>query len=205
MTFHGRTGAEESGMTKHDCVICCGTSIIRLPVRRRFAVAAPETISMDEVSRIYPCPECAATIPQERLAIVHHHSLADSRIDDPAYIMAARESAAHGLVEGLLEGGFIQFERGHEDARERVFQTRATVGVVSPKHVATLEERIDERQADLANKLAIEAKAQIRIWGAYYTGDEGKIAKGQAADAVDRALKAILATITERAKKRGGR
>lgn len=185
---------------KADCVICRGSGVIRLAIYRRTRIGDFNTESIadaepiaEESSRSYPCPECSDRLPQERLAVVQYHSLLDSEINDPEYVRHAKHVAAHELVAGLLKNGFIRFERGPNDARDLQFPMMATIGVVSLKTVATLEQRIAERQDELAREVVSEAAKQIRIWRSAYTGDDGTIHKGQAVDSIQAALTRVLA------------
>lgn len=185
--------------TKADCDICRGCGVIHLPIYRRaefFDVNSSPVAG--EISRSYPCPECANIIPQDRVAIVHHNSHIDSQIEGyPDVMRSVKRDMVCGLAVDLLDSGFIRFERGQTDYRLRI-PMRATVGVMSLKHVATLEQRIVDRQEELACEVISEAAKQIRIWGSHYSGDEGKISKGQAVDSVNAALTQVLARRSSR-------
>jgi hypothetical protein len=190
--------AEKGGwqMTNARCDICCGRGTIRLPVYRPVSVAttAEPPVSMDEASRSYPCPECSNPVPQDRVAIVQAHTVVDSRHEgDPNFMRHAKESAAHALVAQLLKGGYIRYERGPTDSHQWRFNSVATLGVVSQSHVATLEQRIAERQEELANELVAVAEEQSRHWGSYYTGREGPIQKSEVLRFLREALKGALA------------
>ncbi len=172
---------------KRDCEICRGAGLIRLPLYRHAAVNYGQDgpVSIEESSRTYPCPECANTIPQERLAVLQSHTLVDSRINDPRFAQHVKSGAAHMLVDELLKNGFITFARGPDDNGQMAYPMVATIGVVSPKHVANLEDRIAERQAIIATELADEAVKQISNWGSFYSGpDYGIITKSRAIELV---------------------
>lgn len=171
---------------------------MRLPIYRsvRIVDVRPDVAvtAMDETARQYPCPECSTMVPQERLAIVEYHALVDSSYaDQSGYLAHVKEHSAHHITSQLLKDGFIRFERGPDDDREMRFATRATVGVVAPKHVATIEERAARHQKTLAREAAAEAVRLIMLWGSHYTGGEGHIPKAQAVDEVNRAVKTALA------------
>lgn len=179
-------------MTNSRCEICRGSGLVRLPIYRTAAVTAFDNSAqiIEESARNYPCPECADLVPQERLALVQYHSLVDARCTDKEYIDAANEDAAHRLVGALLKGGFIRFEHGKKDARGLTFPIQATVGVVSTKHVATMEERIAERQDEFAREVINEAGRGIESWGT--SAGEGAIYKSQAIDELNLALRRLL-------------
>lgn len=179
-------------MIKHDCEICRGSGVIRPPIYRRAQAAVDFNVdAITESSRIYPCPECADTTPQERVAIVQYHTLVDSMVGDPAYVEAAKSNAAHQLIAGLLKGNFIRFKRGPNDAREFNFPVQATIGVVSQKNVADLEARVAEHQEQLAREVMAEAERAIDHWGSYY--NHQSIRKDDATRSIREALAAVLA------------
>lgn len=179
---------------RRECEICRGEGSIRLPIYRRMSLVAdvPSISSAEETSRRYPCPECSETVPQDRIAVMSKHHLVQSGVDDPDFMGHVRRHSAHELIDGLLHRKLISFERGRDDPYEMTFPIIATVGVVSPNVVATLEQRVAERQDEVAREVAAAAAAGIRIWGSHYTGDEGSIHKAQAVDAVNEALKRVL-------------
>lgn len=181
---------------KADCEICRGSGVVRLPIYPRVRVgafSAERVAKIEETSRSFACPECANSVPQERVAVIKCHSLVDSRIDDPGYIEAAKREAAFQLSAEILKAGFIEFERGPDDTRHLAFPVRATVGIVSRTDVATLEQRVSEHQERLAQEVIAEAAKQIRVWRSAYGGDELTIQKGQAVDSLNAALTRILA------------
>jgi hypothetical protein len=155
------------------CEICGGSERIRLP--RRMAVTAydPHTMpaTIEDASKTYPCPECAPSIPQDRLAIVRWHSMIDARIEDPEYIAHARKHAAIELGVRLLRGGLIAFRDGPEDATYMTRPMVATVGVASPTQVATFEQRVAAKQDEFAREVVRVAVASINGWGSHY-GDK---------------------------------
>lgn len=132
-----------------------------------------------------------AEVVKEMVALVKYHGEIVTSIDDPQYGEPARKSLAHELVAALLRNGYITFTKGEADEMQRTRKMRAMLGVVSAAKVASMEERIAERQMEVASKLVSAAADEIRVWGRYYTGDEGNISKGQAVDAVVRAFKGL--------------
>lgn len=154
---------------KPDCEICRGGRIVRLPVYRLMTSGPLDEVGpMDETSRVYPCPECGDAVKQDRVAVLDAHTMVDSRIDDPAFHNYTRRAAAHRLVDHLLEGDYIAFERGKPDARRLQYPIVATLGVVSKGQVATIEARATERGMQLAQAAADQAIREIDNWGSYY-------------------------------------
>lgn len=106
---------------------------------------------------------------------------------------SVRNDIAFGLAEQMLDEGLIAFAEKEDPNRLQATVT-GTVGVASKRHVATLEERVAERQMEIAERLVDEAVAGIHVWNSHHTGDEGSISKGQAADEVRRAFKRLAAS-----------
>lgn len=181
-------------MARFDCDICRGSGLIRLPIYRRMSVVHVEptaTFSVDEMSRQYPCPECSDAVPEERIAFVETHSIMDA-MDVRVPEDYALRHAARGIAAEILKGGFITLRKGPLNDRELTYSTVATVGVVSPKHVATIEQRVSSRQAEVAREVADVAERAILHWGSYYSGPEGGIAKSQAVRELREALASVL-------------
>lgn len=157
-----------------NCVVCRGSKRIRVPVYQ-WAHDAPitgieDSLALTESSREYPCPECSAgdNVPFERLGIVkgareYPEHLATNR----EFIERLRYGMAQELVHGMVDRGLIRFEQGEPDARG-IFQTRATAGVVAPAKVAAFEERVAERQLEVAGALLEQTESDINVWGSLY-------------------------------------
>jgi hypothetical protein len=152
-------------------------------------------VEIGEMVRAYPCPECADMVPIERLAVIQTTIEVMARpgeAGDPEYLQYARRQAANMLVRYLLDGNFIKMERGPVDGARLIFPLRATLGVVSTKQVATIEQRIVERQNEVAQALIEEASKDIRHWNSHYSGDGGSIHKATAIEALKHALTVVL-------------
>lgn len=178
---------------RHDCEICQGSGKIRLPIyRRAVAVAFDGAPMLEESSRSYACPECGGDgVPHDRIAIVtRHHDVVAHDEGGEDYIRHMTMAAAHRLIDQLLRGGFIRFEKGPHDPLLMTYPVRATVGVVSLGHVASMERRIAHHQEAVAREVVAEAAKQINSWGAYY-GDT-TVHKAQAVDSLHSALAAVL-------------
>lgn len=113
--------------------------------------------------------------------------------EDAGYEEAIRRSAAHAVVDKLLKDGFVAFRKSPIDEFNMRYELTGRVGVVSTAVVASLEERIAERQTEVAKQVASRAAEQIAVWGSYYTGNEGAITKAQAIDAINRAVELVFA------------
>lgn len=190
-------------MARYDCEVCCGRGLVRLQIQRRTSVVdfkAAEMIPMvaELAYRDYPCPECGDVIPLERLATVEFHSMVNNQITDPEFTKHAMNGAAHRLIDELLAKNFIRMQRGPDDSSQFRYPLVATLAVVSPQHVATLEDRVAQHQEVVAQEVVDEAIRQISNWCSDYTGDEGRIRKSEAIDDVRRALKDVLAKRTQK-------
>lgn len=175
-----------------NCEICRGAKIVRLAIYRSVPMTICDGIEEAEAPpwREFPCPECGMSVKQERVAVLEAHAMVDSRIDDPSFADHTHRSAAHQLVEHLLKGGFITFERGPVDQRWMRYPVVASLGAVSPGQVATLEQRVAERQDQVAIAVAREAKRQIDNWGSHY--GHADILKRDARAQIDSALQRVL-------------
>jgi len=173
---------------KQPCEICRGARFVHLPIHRQMRVCDGPLISptVDATSRTYPCPECADYAPMERMRVLEFRSSLDSRVDDPRYFEATRRSTAHGLIEGLLQHNLVRFEEGNEDMDRLMIPMRATVGVVSPTVVATLEERVEQRGKAIAREVVEMANKSLSAWGPPY------IAKSNALFFVNEAMRKVL-------------
>ncbi len=176
---------------KHDCDICGGPGKVRLPIRfRALAFSIDEEPKMVDSSREYPCPECADVTRLERVQAAREETFAATYIKEPGFLDHVRRGLAHQLAGHLLEHGYIKFERGPQDEQNMRFQMRGTVGVVRPGQLDNLEERIAERQVEVAQEVANEAVKQINNWGSHYGHSE--ILKRDANRMVGDAIKIVL-------------
>jgi hypothetical protein len=179
-------------MAKYDCDICQGHGTIRLPLYRRvMAFTAEPDVTMQESSRSYPCPECSDKVPFAQVGVVTSTVTIETRISDPKYLEHVKHSAAMGLMDEIIRAGYVQIEVGPDDTREFRREYRVTLGVVSPKQVATLEERVAGRQTEVAHAVVKEAEHQINNWGSFY--GHADILKRDATRMVREAIQAVLA------------
>jgi hypothetical protein len=178
------------------CLVCAGSRKIRLPLRYPLSASlsdAEMTVDPRPMYKEFACPECAPKVPEERVAILEFHAAVSAMIDDPGYEKHAREAAAHNMVSLLLRDGFIQFRKGPVNEIDMRYELTGRLGVVSTAVVALMEERIAERQTEVAREVEERAIEAVANWGSYYTGNEGTIFKSQAIDAISRAAKWVFA------------
>lgn len=176
------------------CLVCRGDRVVRLRLYRHVSpvkFTADLQPTMEETSRQYPCPECAPTTSEDRVALLKVKGVVAIRTHDRQFDEHVRKSLAHDLVDAILRAGHITFTKEEPDECTMTETMHATLGIVSAATVASMEERIAERQMEVAAKLAGAAADEIRVWGRDYSGDNGNISKGQAVDAVARAFRAI--------------
>lgn len=177
-----------------ECEICRGSRIVRLPIYRRASAAhfeASAAVAMEASSRDYPCPECGGAVREDRVAVLDTHVMVDSRIDDPAFQDHARRAAAHMLVNWLLDGGYLTFERGRPDANFLRYPVVASLGVVSKGIVATIEERATSRGMQLASAAADEAIRHIDNWGSASRYIDHRIEKARVREFIHDAVKRV--------------
>ena len=189
------------------CGICDGAGIIRLPYRRQISLAelsqqtVPETaIQTDYNYRGYPCPECSEVAPQERIKIVRVG--AERRIDEryrgePEYEFHCRKHLASAMAYKLLEAGLLSYDVVKIDHYREAFQS--TLGVVSTKHVATIEQRAATAAIPIAEEVYNRAVAQISNWGSYY--GRAMIEKDKAKEFISVAVREAIENRAEIAKR----
>lgn len=181
------------------CPVCRGSGRIRLPLYRdivpSFQYRHDIPASIEESSREYPCPECDAdSAPFERVqTIAESHDVVTDVM--PQINEAVRYGIAKKLAEWLLEHGMITFEIGkpsHVYHRRDMTPIRGTLSVVAPKHVATMQERIEARQFEVAEIASQEAQRGINNFGSYIS-----ISKDMACREVRQALLKVQEQVRE--------
>jgi predicted amidophosphoribosyltransferase len=182
------------------CPVCRGSGRIRLPLYRdvvpSFEYRHDIPALIEESSREYPCPECKAdSAPFERVqTIAESYDVVTDAM--PKINEAVRYSLARKLAEWLLEHGMITFEIGEPSYvyyRRGMTPIRGTLSVVAPKHVMTMQERIEKRQFEVAESLVQEAEGGINNFGSYY--GHVSLSKDQACRQVREALGAVKAKL----------
>ena len=158
-----------------ECDVCGGARTIMLPVRRQMlachAMDAEARIGFDDklerMQREYPCPECMdSAVPFERLLVVKGDRFAAHHLPD-GYLDHVKKACAQAMIAKLIESGAFRFEIIDGDGPGHR-QVRGTLGVVAPRHVARLDERVQARQFDVADEAIAEAISQVNNWGSEY-------------------------------------
>lgn len=184
---------------RSDCDICGGRGKITLPVRlHASACRMPSTdtarIRYEESSREYACPECSEVADDNRIMVAHaHQEFPAHYARDPGFMEHVRRSMAPVLADLMIKDGFVRFADGREDVPNMTRSLHAYVGVVAVGAAKRIEDRINERQFDVADEVIKAASAEIRHWGSAFSGPEGNIGKGHAVETMLNALKAIKA------------
>lgn len=175
------------------CPVCSGARTIRLPLMSDLAGSFDAALTMpaDTIasSRTYPCPECAPATNIDRIKViavagVGHvpFRMADHPRDLSVYTQHVRQAAARQAHEEIMRAGLFRFSEGTPDRLTGEMAYSATIGVVAPAVVATLQQRMDEHALSVARQLAQIAIGKIMNWGAAY-GDT-TVLKDRAADSV---------------------
>jgi hypothetical protein len=97
-----------------------------------------------------------------------------------------------------LAEGYVRFERSEPHPITGRFVVSISIGVVHPDKVTSLESRIRENQDVVASEVVAEARKEIFNWASEFSGPEGVIRKGLAANFVSDAFR----TVTQRRKNR---
>lgn len=151
-------------MRPEDCDVCGGRRVITLPVVRRISLApmAKFEASATTVShRNFPCPECGPQVSENRVKIMEFGATIAAQAlgyfgqgGVPAeFVAMAQRDAARTIHEAMLQQGLFSFERGPYDRNDMTEPHYARIGVVAPAVVASMEERIAQRQEELAREV----------------------------------------------------
>jgi hypothetical protein len=169
-------------MANRDCEICQGRGRVYLPrYPRVLASYSPADGPIAPVSSKpidYPCPECSDTIPVERLGVIKAVSSHCHPVDDAAFRKHVLESAAYKMIDELLKSGHIILDDIPETATDRQQMIRrisATIGVVSAKAVATVEQRAFRAGRSLAHDVVESFVDKIRHFNGNYVSKEEAI------------------------------
>ena len=182
-------------MANPDCDICQGSGRIWLHVRPRimakcepYDVMAPTTISQRE----YACPECGGVVQAEKLVIVEAFTTVHSQITESLIAPHVHGNIASLLGAKLFENNLITFDKSPGAEYSLTYQVRGRIVVASQRVVATLEQRIAEREPDLAREIVAEAYQEIGQWP--------EINKAQARSIIRNSAEKILAQRREKRK-----
>jgi predicted RNA-binding Zn-ribbon protein involved in translation (DUF1610 family) len=177
------------------CDICDGSGKIRLPIRCDMTVLssskASEFVDPGELYRMFPCPECGSFMPVENLFV--RREVVCFRGDLPARaIDAAKRGVAMKMADYIAREGLLTFEQRDmpsEHGAAMMIEVTGRLGVLAPGRVDTIEERIAERQFEVAEEVANAAEDGIRNWGSYFGW--ASIDKSEACRAVREAVRRV--------------
>ena len=170
-------------MGRHDCDICGGRGKIRLPVMHKTSMrpAANAKIELAESSREYACPECSEIADDNRVMVMGAQEEYSAHLaKEPQFMERIHGYLARPIAEMLIRDGFVRFVDMPIDETRMTKATRAYVGVVAVGAAKRIEDRINERQWEMAEKVLHEAADAVRNWGSHYTGRGGPINKDDA-------------------------
>lgn len=163
-------------MVDNNCPVCGGSRKITVPLRRmaEVQVAAEDAwklpAAIERTSREYPCPECSQQFVQySRLATVSISREARAEYREMAAGHIRRNLAA-AIGDYMLRHDLIAFseEDGTEMHGFSCVRFIAKAGVVAPKKVAEFEDRVRERQFEVADQFAEAYAAEVSNWGSDY-------------------------------------
>lgn len=181
---------------RKDCDICGGRGKIRLPVLSNPDASAYRQRSIaiqhvGESSREYTCPECSEVADDNRVMVAWSQQEYPAHYDrDPDFMRSLEIATARHLADLMIKDGYVRFVEDPVRDDRMTKALRAYVGVVAVGAAKRIEDRISERQFDVANEVIANAAEQIRFWDSRYTGPEGHINKGQAIGEMKAALMA---------------
>ena len=158
---------------KGRCPVCQGSKRVRLELWHAVSWP-PETDDMiREVSRQYDCPECVPMVRCERVGAVKVKAFMEDGRMTPELKELWRKDATRylgrSIAERLMEG-FVKIETLPPDAYHGE-GIMATIRVVTPDAMQSFDERVAERQMEVADEVAEEARRLINNWGSYYEHD----------------------------------
>lgn len=180
------------------CPICQDSKRIRLPLYHQLSVTASDldVVTLREDCREYACPECAKeeVVPYRRVGAVSARRMMDDLRMTPEHKASWREATVRslslGLVDHLLKNGYIKVEDTPADTYHPG-AVQVTLRAVAPADVATFDQRVAERQMEVASEVAEEAKRLIDNWGSYY--QHRGISKDNAHREIDAAIRNVRA------------
>lgn len=173
-----------------DCDVCGGLGTIRLPVRQR--LSKPDiAVSPSVPIREYTCPECGYKIPQDRIKIFYAQDVIVKEVKEDDYLNHMKNSLALRIGDEIYRDNQIIFNKQPiNDPYLSRYQycLNAKVGIISPRLVVTFEERVKERQREVAVAIVQEVTNLINNWGSYYNNRQD-IMKDHAINCMHEALR----------------
>lgn len=185
------------------CPVCHDTRSIRLPHHYPpSAFFAHDSSLLREFGicdDTYPCPACTGGLKEERVAFIQTvDEIRAWRGIETAEMDQIRRIAADTIVHALLKRGLIRVELRSDPSDSTRLEVQAELAVLSDSSVASMKERIAERQDEVAAEVVQEAMRRITEWDKDYDHlHDGTIPKDVAKSAAYAALMKVL-------KDRGG-
>lgn len=154
------------------CDICGGSKTVTLPIRVMPMYSADAKAAPREASRTYPCPECGTdTVGYDQIAMNIPFSAYDVHHADPAEIdRYVQNQAANAVADLIMREGLLKVRKVKEEYHMTTY--RCTVGFVSWDKIKPMEDRIAERQFDVAQGVVDDGLARI---GSKYRNKQGII------------------------------
>lgn len=156
------------------CDICRGRGVIGVPVYRplrtsRIFDSDVTKAELGEGWRDFACPQCAPKVAEHSIAFVQAEISIDPRYEDQdGYAALVRRDLLHAIAEVLAReqsDGFLVTERGPLGEFSGRIPLTGTIGVVSKTVIASMEQRIAERQMEVAAEVVERVAGLIRMWG----------------------------------------
>lgn len=182
------------------CEICLGARVIRLTRHRPLSVAEISTSELaSELPDFYatfPCPECAGVIAEERVEIGYTQS--EIRDEGPELMAAVRQAHATSLGRmAKTKGMMTTREQRRLSGRFELVNVVSRMGFVSPRRVASIEERALEAATKIVTDAVNAGLKEMWTWGSYYDGNHA-IRKDVAERLVREGVKKVLDRHRER-------
>lgn len=179
------------------CRVCDGRRYVRLALSPYPSpiyapdepIELPTTVSFKD----YPCPECSQKLDDTKVMLVGARVTGRKEyLDQPRFKDHLAERIANMLGHQLLESRLIAFREpkqimGSGYGFEDDIEINGTIGVVTTATIATMEQRIAERQLQVADRVAEAASVVIVSTAAH----DGWIRASEANEAINKALKAV--------------
>lgn len=173
-----------------ECPVCRGARFVRLPLYHpaTFTEVDSGPLGSCEAYREIACPDCTDQVPFNRLGVLKEVKAIEQTgtLEEAQIRGIPTRQAVHAMVDRIMRDGLMAVEKV---PTTRGYQLRCTLGVVAPHHVATFEERVAERQFEVANEVAEDAAREIEVWGSYY--GQQTIHKSQALQSIAAALRKV--------------
>lgn len=181
------------------CDICRGEQVVRLQVVKELSLdvmSASIPMELDVAYRIFPCPQCSEQVGIGVLRTCSRTVIKSAHLmDNPTFRESAHVDLARQLGDQLVANRLVRFEQRESDAfrpeygPQGTIDVRATIVVVPPDRIDTLEAKIAERQYEMADQVTRVALGEIEQWGSQF--EVNHLSKAQASRLVRSALEMV--------------